>query len=543
MNIKPIKLFSFLLATLLISGCSLLPTLPSHRNSVSDYSSINNSSINSNSKNSNSKSSVQSSNNPSSTQDDENFDYEYIGDNQYGIRAGINRGLDEIYIPSTYNGIPVTEILDNGFENCNARKIIIPDSITRIGQYAFYFCSNLENIIIPNSVKSIGGVAFGECNNMIFAQFLAPVPPTIGKDLFCITWNREDFSIIVPNGSLNAYLNVTAEFWENAVPRIIEENNKPLIDENGFRYTAYNNGYAVSAGANRYKSGEIIIPSTFNGKPVLSIAERGFSEAQASSIILPSSLLNIQSSAFENCYYLFSITIPMSVETIGPYAFAYSQRLRTIFMESNNSPIVDQLTFVGLESNRLVSIVVPDGRVNAYKANLGIQTNNIQIISMSDYEATKEDDILYQVINGNECRVSANSDYFLNLNIPEKINGYKVTEIAQNGFDNCTIYSITFPSTLKIIGDRAFQQVVGLASVDIPSSVTSLGEQAFYCCFELKTVRFNTVTPPSIGGDLFGCTWDAEDFTILVPNAGLSAYKSITSPCWQDYAVRRIKGY
>lgn len=533
MKLKTLKIGCFALVTLLISGCAnLLPTLPSRKGSSSkSQESVLNSSSNSKS----SKSTI--------SQDNGGFKYLYIGNNHYAIGVGDNIEAEEIDIPSSYNDMYITEIMDNGFENCAARRISIPETITNIGNFAFAYCYNLESIVIPSSVMHIGNNAFQDCNNMIYAQFLSSYPPTIGSDLFCITWNREEFSIIVPDGYLDVYLNIQAEYWENAVPHIVEENNRPLMDENGFKYTAYENGYAVSAGTNRYISGEIVIPSTFNGKPVLSIAQRGFGECSASSIILPSTLINIQDHAFEICNYLFSITIPQSVTSIGSFAFAHSERLRTIMIEGDVPPTVANDTFNDLYNNRSIFIVVPSYKVDTYQATFKSLSSNIKIIGKDEYEKTKDNDILYRKINNNEYEAYANTDYYPSLVIPATVDGYKVTAIAANGFENCTINSITFSTNLKTIGDRAFQQVAGLASVGIPSNVTSLGEQAFYCCFELKTVRFNTVTPPSIGGDLFGGTWDVEDFTILVPNAGLSAYKSITSPYWQDYAVRRIKGY
>ena len=43
----------------------------------------------------------------------------------------------------------VTRIDTNGFKKCNANKIILPSTLTYIGDYAFSFCKYLEKIIIP----------------------------------------------------------------------------------------------------------------------------------------------------------------------------------------------------------------------------------------------------------------------------------------------------------------------------------------------------------------------------------------------------------
>ena len=69
---------------------------------------------------------------------------------------------------TTYN-IPntVTEIGQNAFYYCNKMTSInIPDSVTTIGAKAFYSCSSLKEITIPQSVTSIGADAFIYCENL-----------------------------------------------------------------------------------------------------------------------------------------------------------------------------------------------------------------------------------------------------------------------------------------------------------------------------------------------------------------------------------------
>ena len=63
---------------------------------------------------------------------------------------------------------PVTSIGNNAFQFGGSRltTITIPDSVTTIGSYAFYYCSSLTSVTIPNSVTSIGDFAFACCRSL-----------------------------------------------------------------------------------------------------------------------------------------------------------------------------------------------------------------------------------------------------------------------------------------------------------------------------------------------------------------------------------------
>ena len=104
----------------------------------------------------------------SSSTNDYGLDFYPLPDGTYGVKCGKAQFLEEIVIPSTYNGKAVTSILPKGFGECeNLTSITIPNSVTSIGDYAFYDRSSLTSVTIPNSVTSIGDNAFSGCTNLI----------------------------------------------------------------------------------------------------------------------------------------------------------------------------------------------------------------------------------------------------------------------------------------------------------------------------------------------------------------------------------------
>src|SRR5438876_352277 len=124
-----------------------------------------------------------------------------------------------VVIPDTITGLPVTVIGDAFLGDTSLTSVIIPNSVTNIGDYAFsdchslrnvtigtrvtnigsdafYYCTSLTSVIVPNSVTSIGDNAFGYCNSLRNVTIGTSVT-NIGSEAFYSCTSLT--SVIIPN--------------------------------------------------------------------------------------------------------------------------------------------------------------------------------------------------------------------------------------------------------------------------------------------------------------------------------------------------------
>ena len=109
-----------------------------------------------------------------------------LSDGTYGVMAGgMAKYEAKITIPATYNDVPVTQVLSNGFKDLTAlQKIEMPNSIKVIGKSAFQGCTGLNNLVLPSGLKEINQYAFNDCVLLSGDIVIPKTTKLIGKYAF-----------------------------------------------------------------------------------------------------------------------------------------------------------------------------------------------------------------------------------------------------------------------------------------------------------------------------------------------------------------------
>ena len=401
------------------------------------------------------------------------------------------RSLTSLVIPNS-----VTNIGDYAFSGCRSlTDIVIPDSVTRIGDGAFRGCKSLTDIVIPNSVTSIGDNAFEYCfslSNLVIPDGVTSIEDNAFKGCYslssvvipdsvsCIGFGAfENCSsltdIVIPDSvtSIGGYAFGCCE----SLTDIVIPNSVTSIGDNAFRHCSSLSSLVISESVVNLNGnpfcrwdGELkcLSPYFIYDNKVLFNKDKSkiiaFRDKNTTSYVIPDSVTRIGGSAFANCSSLSRLVIPNSVTSIGESAFWHCFSLSSLVIP-NSVTSVGKWAFEGCIS--LGSLVIPDG-----------------VTSIGD-GAFRDCSSLTSLV------------------IPDG-----VTSIGDNAFRHCSsLRSIVIPDSVTSIGGYAFLDCKSLTSLVIPDSVTSIGDNAFRDCCSLKSLVIpNSVT--SIGESAFwGCNF------------------------------------
>ena len=399
--------------------------------------------------------------------------------------------ISEEYI--TVSGSEITG--KNETKMSTISSLIIPNSITSIGNSAFRDISTLISVLLPNYLVSIGDYAFRGTG--ITSITIPNSVTSIGKCAFSTVLT----SVTFKEGSKLTSIGDLAFMFCESLTSITIPNSVISIGDQAFRYCT-----------------------------------------SLTSITIPSSVTSIGMHAFDRCESLTSITIPSSVTSIGDQAFNYCTSLESIKVDSDNTvyedrnsnaiirklnntllvgckntTIPDSVTSIGgyafYGCTGLTSITIPSS-VTSIEDMAFIYCTSLTSITIPSSVTSIGDQAFNYCTSLESIKVDSNNTVYEDRNSNAIIRKSDDTLIV--GCKNTTI-----PDSVTSIENNAFSGCTGLSSITIPESVRKIGRYAFYYCTNLTSVTFEETSG-----------WNVNDFVggrINIIDSDLSDTKKVAT--------------
>jgi hypothetical protein len=224
-----------------------------------------------------------------------------------------------VNIPSTKRGLPVVAIGPEAFAgNSKIKTVNIHGDIEKIDFKAFAGCENLVNVNMEDGVKSIGVSAFGDCTSL----FEIRLPEGVTVVMSAAFRNCTRLSTVSLPSTLEN-INYLAFIDCGSLSNLTVDADNPHL-------------HSVDNCLIETESGILLIGTNTSVIPddgsVVTVGEGAFSgKVGLRSIVIPSAVSTVMSSAFENCPQLQSVDMS-GVEKIGERAFFGCKRLSTVII-------------------------------------------------------------------------------------------------------------------------------------------------------------------------------------------------------------------
>jgi len=422
--------------------------------------------------------------------------------------------------------------------------VVVSDSVSEVGSYAFAECENLASLTFGKSVETIGECAFQHCTSLT--------------------------SITLPASldSVDSTAFLDCHYLESIE---VDDANLKYSSKDGILYSKKYDSLIMCPGG---KQGDITIPGT-----VTSISPYSFYKCpHLTSVTFNSILQSIGEYAFYWCSGLTSLVLPDSLETIGTDSFNGCTGLKTVTVPGDVKSYIGTFT----DSNDLETLIVSGYFVqgemfNWIKARTVIIEDSVRIIKQSafygaknmvDIQLGKNVEIIEKYafsysglktvtipasvksieegafgdcylesidVDGNNSYYSSVDNVLLDkdettllLYPMGKAGGFivpsSVKNVSKASFSNCvnltsielssvedigeraflgcnSLTSLALPSSLKTIEVEAFSKCKGLKSVTFKGDIDTVGSSAFSFCEELELVSYKGVNDPGTGSD------------------------------------------
>ena len=358
-------------------------------------------------------------------------------------------------------GYPVTGVSDSYSNDEEIYKVIVPENIVRLGERAFYACTNLNQIKLHDKIQRIGKRAFEKTelyedvdNWSDGVLYIGDVLIKADPDVISGTYQVKAGTRLIADGAFEGCENLASI----ELPDTVE-----YVGADAFTGTSLmDNKENWSNNALIIEHTLISVDKDYNGvfsvpNGIRTIADCAFEHARVTEVTTPETLKFIGYNAFWDCQELVSISLGKLVKTLGYGPFRMCNKLQVISVHEDNEnfAVVD-----GILYNYQLSSVVRCPQMTSGKV---ILPHTIRKINAYAFEWCTEIE---------------------SVEIPEGC-----VFIGNSAFSTCeNLSDVILPKTMEYIDTSAFSYCNSIDSIVIPDSVYYLGKYAFNCCHNLKEV-------------------------------------------------------
>lgn len=456
------------------------------------------------------------------------YTYRFLSENTIAI-TDYNGYDTEVTIPSKIDGYTVTGV--ENMDTSHIKKIVMPDTVTYIGEYAFgdYYDNGvpLEEIVLSKNLKSIGPSAFRRCYDLKSIDIPKSVTE-IGHSAFYGCSSLE-------NVSINSEIDI-AENVFSSVPAVNNSYGDWQYNENSSDFFIWN-GWLYGYKGN---SKNPVIPSGVYG-----INDYLFRDSDITGITIPEGVKYIGYGAFQNCTALKSVKLPNSLQKIGGEAFGDCTSLSSVTFGSG----LKSIEYEGFgHCEALKKVVLPEGLEKLDSAFYGCY--NLENITFPNSLSEIDDSTIYDtkwysnIVDGAPIYCGGvflgfKHDYTVPYENVKVNSTYTVRAGTKTVYMNeCYVDKLTtlnLPDGLKSLTIKYPRNVNSnykITKLTVPESVDYVDIESMY---DLKTLKLPTTAKLERG--CFRACPEIESLTIPKGNIRLEAWlsdcgmlKSITLP-------------